>query len=65
VKVLMGESVVFIDNERCDFCGTCVGVCPADAIELRESTIAVDKERCTLCGDCVDVCPLGIPEVVE
>jgi len=61
----MKEAVIFIDNERCDFCGTCVGVCPADAIELTESTISVDKKRCTLCRECVDICPLGIPEVLE
>lgn len=61
----MEEAFVFIDVERCDFCGTCVGVCPEDAIELRESTILIDKERCILCGDCVDICPLGVPEVVQ
>lgn len=61
----MEGSDVFIDGERCDFCGVCVGVCPADAIELRESTILIDKERCILCGDCVDICPLGVPEVVR
>jgi Fe-S-cluster-containing hydrogenase component 2 len=61
----MKENIVFIDNERCDFCGTCVGVCPEDAIELRESTILIDKERCILCGDCVDICPLGVPEVLR
>jgi len=56
---------VFIDNKRCDFCGTCVAVCPVDAIELKESSITVDEKRCTRCGDCVDVCPLGVLEVVE
>lgn len=56
---------VEIDNEGCDFCGTCVGVCPADAIELMESTIRIDQERCTLCESCVDICPLAVPEVVK
>ncbi len=61
----MSEEFIFIDNDKCDFCGTCVGVCPADAIELKESSITVDKERCTLCRFCVEVCPLGVPEVVK
>ena len=55
--------VIFIDNARCEFCGTCVAVCEWDAIELMESVIKVDAGRCTLCRCCVDVCPLGIPEV--
>ncbi len=61
----MKYPVIEIDNERCDFCGTCVSVCSADAIELRESIIRVDVEQCTLCRFCVDICPLGIPEVRE
>lgn len=61
----MNETRVFIDNERCDFCGTCVAVCPADAIELKESSISIDEESCTLCNNCVDTCPLGIPEVIS
>jgi ferredoxin len=47
----------------CDFCGTCVGICPADAIELKEFSIRFDSERCTLCGFCEDICPLGALEV--
>ncbi|MBN1782858.1 4Fe-4S binding protein [bacterium] len=59
----MPASKIRIDHERCDFCGTCVAVCPADAIELRESSITVDPGKCTLCESCVDICPLGVPEV--
>jgi Fe-S-cluster-containing hydrogenase component 2 len=52
-----------IDNRKCDFCGTCVAVCPTDAIELKESVIEVDRERCIGCGSCSDICPLGVPEI--
>ncbi len=57
----MTPSPICISNERCDFCGTCVAVCPADAIELKESSIRVIPEKCTRCGDCVAICPLGVP----
>lgn len=57
--------VLHIDHTRCDFCGTCVGVCSADAIELAESDISVIHERCTLCGDCIIICPLGVPEILR
>jgi L-aspartate semialdehyde sulfurtransferase ferredoxin len=56
------KSIVRIDPSRCDYCGTCVGVCPADAIELEESMVAVDPEKCTGCLACVIACPFGVPE---
>jgi ferredoxin len=58
------KRIVVIDTSRCDFCGTCVGVCPADAIELKESVVSVIQDLCTLCGDCIVICPLGVPEIV-
>ena len=42
----------------CDFCGTCVAVCPHDAIELSESDLEIDTEKCTLCLNCVHICPV-------
>ncbi|NQT27696.1 4Fe-4S binding protein [candidate division KSB1 bacterium] len=61
----MKESRIEISHARCDFCGTCVAVCPADAITLEESAISVDPETCTVCLNCVHICPLGVPEVVK
>ena len=62
----MDESMaVVIDHKKCDFCGTCVAVCSADAIELKESVIIVDEAKCTLCGSCIDICPIGAPEMSE
>lgn len=56
--------IVFL-TEKCDFCGTCVAVCPADAIELREGSIRVIAEACIRCGDCAAICPLGAPQESE
>lgn len=62
----MGERMaVVIDHEKCDFCGTCVAVCAADAIELEESVITIDEDRCTLCGSCIEICPVGAPGMTE
>jgi ferredoxin len=60
----MSVREVQIPNEKCDFCGTCVAVCPADAIELEEKVIRVLDDRCTRCCACVHVCPLGVPREV-
>jgi dissimilatory sulfite reductase (desulfoviridin) alpha/beta subunit len=49
-------------DDLCDFCGTCVAVCPQDAIELFEARIAIIQDRCTECLNCVKVCPLHVLE---
>ncbi|TAL16199.1 4Fe-4S dicluster domain-containing protein [bacterium] len=53
-----------IDRDLCTLCGTCVGVCPVDALAIKGDKLEVN-ENCTLCGTCVGVCPvnaLSIPE---
>ena len=44
----------------CTGCGTCIGVCPVEAIAFDFNTEQpVLKGRCTLCGLCTEVCPGG------
>ncbi len=50
--------LIELTDNRCDFCGCCVGVCPEDAIELREADLRIVEERCTNCAKCVWVCPV-------
>lgn len=45
--------------------GTCVRVCPFNAIAINEKGIAVvDPEKCTGCGKCVGVCPRKIISLI-
>lgn len=50
-------------NGLCSGCGTCVGVCPQNAVEMiidRHKGIylpMIDEERCNNCGICFEVCP--------
>lgn len=44
-------------RDLCDFCGTCVAVCPHDAIELSENDLQI-TEKCTQCMNCVYICPV-------
>jgi len=53
---------IYCVPNRCDYCGTCVAVCPHDAIELWESEWVLIPERCTACGFCVQVCPVAALE---
>jgi len=45
--------------------GSCVRVCPADAITITDGGIAVvDKEKCISCTKCVAACPKNIIKMV-
>ncbi|MDO9578685.1 MAG: 4Fe-4S binding protein [Candidatus Cloacimonadales bacterium] len=47
-----------INRDLCDVCGTCVAVCPADAIVVSEFEVNIDDEKCIKCMNCVTVCPI-------
>lgn len=44
-------------NEGCLGFGSCVKVCPFDAIHVEDGVAKVDREKCKACGKCVAVCP--------
>jgi Na+-translocating ferredoxin:NAD+ oxidoreductase RNF subunit RnfB len=44
-------------NSGCMGYGSCVEVCPFDAIHVVNGVAVVDKEQCKACGKCVEVCP--------
>jgi NAD-dependent dihydropyrimidine dehydrogenase PreA subunit len=48
-----------VDHQRCSVCGTCIGVCPVDALSLAEQALVIDHESCIECGVCIDECPDG------
>src|SRR5659263_310982 len=52
--------LIEVDSEKCFSCGSCVALCPVEAISLAEvSTVQFDKEKCvgSTCSVCVDACP--------
>jgi len=46
--------VIHIDN--CEACGSCIAVCPANALTLN-GKISLDLKKCIGCANCVGVCP--------
>ena len=52
--------MIIVKDDLCDFCGTCVSVCPVDAIELMEARLIIDQNKCTDCLKCVKVCPFAV-----
>ncbi len=56
--------MIHVDRNTCDLCGTCVAVCPVDAI-LMHSMLLEIKKNCTDCEICIKVCPLDCLELGE
>jgi len=54
--------MIEIREELCDRCGTCVSVCPRDAIVLDCRVIRVLPDRCDRCQRCLIVCPVRAVE---
>ena len=42
---------------KCIGCGSCVSVCPENALTLTSKGIRTDNSLCILCGKCAEVCP--------
>ena len=50
--------MILLHDNKCDFCGTCVGVCPENCIDLVEAELNIDHQICTMCYKCVWICPV-------
>lgn len=44
------------NSKKCNKCGTCVKMCPTDAISV-ENPRKTDKEACISCARCITICP--------
>ncbi|WP_346353200.1 glycyl-radical enzyme activating protein [Azotosporobacter soli] len=42
--------------ERCDACGGCAAVCPANALSRQEGKLRTERGKCFACGACVTAC---------
>lgn len=51
-------------NYGCLGFGSCVKVCPFDAIHVVNGVAVVDKDKCKACGKCIDVCPKNLIELI-
>ena len=52
--------LVEVDSEECFSCGTCVSLCPVEAISMdKDGSVVFDREKCvgSTCSVCVDACP--------
>lgn len=47
-----------VDVKKCNGCGTCVDVCPAQAIKIKKEKAVIGAD-CVECGACINECPQG------
>ena len=47
-----------VDKETRVGCGSCAGVCPAQAIEIKDDKAEVKEDACLSCGACEGECPV-------
>ena len=52
--------MIEIIDDKCDFCGTCISVCPPDCIEVKEASISINYDTCIDCDLCVYICPIEV-----
>ncbi len=48
-----------VDEEKCTGCGSCVEVCPTEAISLEDGKAVINEDECVECGVCAEECPEG------
>lgn len=56
----------YVNKTYCVGCGTCIKVCPLNAITVPNGIYAkVDFNKCVGCGRCASVCPATTIELTQ
>ncbi|MGD9978919.1 MAG: DUF362 domain-containing protein [Bacteroidales bacterium] len=48
-----------VNSALCTGCGSCVDVCPVEAISLVDGKAVIDSRICANCRVCENECPVG------
>ena len=57
---------VTIDYDKCQFCQTCVSVCPMGVYEVQgDKVVVADQDSCIACRACEASCPTEAITVEE
>lgn len=52
--------LIEVESQECFSCGTCVSLCPVEAISIdKDGSVIFNREKCvgSTCSACVDACP--------
>jgi len=57
---------VKLDIDLCVDCGSCISVCPTNALSFdKNKKLVFDEEKCVLCRKCIDACPRKALSLVD
>jgi len=56
-KMMISNYFAEVDADYCTGCGTCIEICPMEAITLVDDVAKIKQKRCIGCGNCVAKCP--------
>jgi len=63
---MMGNNMYMrVNLENCTGCGSCVDICPVEAISLLNEKAHIDPNICTKCEACIKACPNEAIERVQ
>ena len=63
---MASKKYAFVHEENCVACGTCLSMCPKEAVMIIKGCFAqVNKDICVGCYKCGKVCPTGCIQLVE
>jgi ferredoxin len=48
---------IYVDSEKCNGCGTCISICPVEAISNIQNKAVINHNKCNECLQCMDECP--------
>ena len=59
VVISYPEHKIYKDEEICTHCGSCIAVCPTEALYIKrpEMEIIFNKDKCSVCELCILTCP--------
>ncbi len=50
--------MTYVISDECNACGSCIEICPSEAIMEGDPKYTIDPELCSDCGSCVEECPV-------
>ena len=64
-ELIRPQPDLLYDRGKCAQCGTCISVCPHEALSFgSDNHILIDQRACQASGECVAACPEGALELV-